>query len=177
MGSTTYEQFTVLIKAMKSAYTSEKFLPDKGSWEIWYAMLNDIDYNLLSKAIQQYIVSNEYPPTIAALRNIAYDITHKGTNELTELEAWAMVKQAIRNSSYNAETEYSLLPAIVQKAVGSPSQLRNWARDEEFNEGVASSNFGRVFRSIKEREKQDGLLSNNLKLQIDEIANRYRIGS
>lgn len=43
--------------------------------------------------------------------------------QLNELEAWSLVEKAIRNSIYNSQEEFSKLPPLVQKAVGSPNVL------------------------------------------------------
>lgn len=173
----TKEEFAILTKGLKAIYTSERFIPDQDSFNVWYSLLHDLDYNLAGKAIQKYMMTSSDIPKPADIRKAAFEITNHVADQMTEQEAWALVRQAIRNSSYHSEEEFRALPAIVQRSVGSASQLRAWAIDEEFNDGVASSNFKRVFRSVQERERQDGLLSPNLRLQITEISERLQIGA
>lgn len=38
--------------------------------------------------------------------------------------------QGNRNSGYHAEEEFARLPELIQKAVSSPGQLREWALSE-----------------------------------------------
>lgn len=75
-----------------------------------------------------------------------------------------MVRKAIANGIYGAETEYSKLPPLVQKAVGDPGQLRAWATSEaESLETVAQSNFMRCYRAELKRSED-----NTLRLEVQE---------
>ena len=42
-------------------------------------------------------------------------------------EAWSMVSKALRNSTYHAEEEFAALPPVLQRTVGNPSNLKEWA--------------------------------------------------
>lgn len=138
------EQFKTLVKGMKSVYSDPKFIADKDAFNVWYSLLQDLDYDIASQAVQKYMMSNRFPPTIADIREGATDFTiPQGINEM---EAWSLVSKAIRNSGYNSAEEFAKLPPIVQKAVGLPSQLRTWALDENYNEQVAMSSFQRAYK-------------------------------
>ena len=64
-----------------------------------------------------------------------------------EVEAWGLVKNAIRNSTYNSVEEFEKLPKAVQLTLGSPSVLKEWAMSEENGmEKVVASNFMRAYR-------------------------------
>lgn len=69
--------------------------------------------------------------------------------QLNELEAWSLVEKAIRNSIYNSQEEFSKLPPLVQKAVGSPNVLRLWAADGSYSEQVAC---WKIVRAAKKAE-------------------------
>ena len=74
--------------------------------------------------------------------------------ELNEMEAWSLVNKAIRNSAYNSVEEFEKLPPLVQKAVGLPSSLREWAMTENLNKEVIMSNFQRAYKIELQREKE-----------------------
>ena len=38
-----------------------------------------------------------------------------------------MVSKALRNSTYHAEEEFAALPPVLQRTVGNPSNLKEWA--------------------------------------------------
>lgn len=122
--------------------------------DVWYMMLSDYDYNLVAMALKTYILSdtNGFAPSIGQL--VAKIQTLTKPQELSEMEAWALVSNALRNSGYNSVEEFSKLPPLVQKAVGLPNQLRAWALDENYNEQVVSSNFMRCYRAELARHEE-----------------------
>lgn len=122
--------------------------------ETWADMLSEYSYNQVSIALKAYITSNTsgFAPAIGQLIAMMQTITQE--QELNEMEAWALVSKAIRNSGYNSVEEFAKLPPLVQKAVGLPSQLRQWALDENFDEQVTSSNFMRCYRGEVKRQQE-----------------------
>lgn len=87
---------------------------------------------------------------------------------LNELEAWSLVEKAIRNSIYNSQEEFSKLPPLVQKAVGSPNVLRLWAADGSYSEQVASSNFMRSYRNEAKKQEEYEKLPADMQQMIDQ---------
>ena len=145
--------------------------------DVWNMMLSDYTYEQISLALKAYILAdtNGFAPSIGQLVDRVNSFSQP--QELNELEAWSLVYKAIRNSGYNSEYEFSLLPDMVRKAVGTPNQLRTWAMDENFNEQVVSSHFIRCYRSEVARDRDfrkmpaniQSLISNNSKAQIDKV--------
>ena len=168
------DQFRVLVKAMKAVYTQPGFLPDDDSAQVWYSLLKDLDYRTLSAAIQKVMMSSPYPPTIADIRAAASAFTHGHIDTgMSELAAWEMVRRAISNSNYNADEEFEKLPALVQKAVGNPANLREWASmDIETVNSVEQSHFIRAFRAAVTREGELQKLSPTLRQLIERATAR-----
>ena len=145
--------------------------------DVWNMMLSDYTYEQVSVALKAYILAdtNGFAPSIGQLVDRVNSFSQP--QELNELEAWSLVYKAIRNSGYNSEYEFSLLPDMVRKAVGTPNQLRTWAMDENFNEQVVSSHFIRCYRSEVAKDMDfrkmpaniQSLISNNSKAQIDKV--------
>lgn len=160
----TREEWAVLTKAMKAVYTSPSFLPDQYAFDTWYGLLKDLDYKLLSLGLKKYMQTEWKEPSIAALRKCANSIAPQST-ELNETEAWEKVSKAIRNSGYHAEEEFARLPELIQKAVSSPGQLREWALSENVDGtwlSVIQSNFQRTYRAEVQREQERRKLSPDL---------------
>lgn len=159
------DQFKTLVKGMKAVYSDPKFIADKDAFDVWYSLLQDLDYDISSLAIQKYMMSNRFPPTIADIREHYNSFTT--TQELNEMEAWSIVSKAIRNSVYHSVDEYSKLPTLVQRAVGQHEQLRIWALDEEYNESVVSSNFMRSYRMEIAREREISKMPKSISTMIE----------
>lgn len=147
----TRDDFKILVKGMKAIYADPKFIPDKDAFDIWYALMKDLEYDYLNMAIQKHMISSKFPPTPADIREQYQSLIEP--DELNELEAWNLVSKAIRNSSYNYEEEFLKLPDVVKKAVGDASQLRIWAMDENYNEQVVSSHFIKCYRNESSKDK------------------------
>ncbi len=67
----TKEEFKILCKIMKAVYPQPTFLPDAYAFKVWYELLEDLDYTVAQAAIEKYILTNKFPPTIADIREYA----------------------------------------------------------------------------------------------------------
>lgn len=157
----TKEQFSLIVKGMKAVYSEPTFIPDKDSFEIWYALLSDLDYELANKATQKLMMTSTKTPRPADIRDMALSFAYQ--DEMSDMEAWGLVSKAIRNSAYHAQEEFEKLPEVVQKSIGTSQQLYNWATDEEYNEGVIQSNFLRSYRVCQQRAKENAKLPQYIK--------------
>lgn len=150
------EEFKTLVKGMKAVYSQATFIPDQNAFNVWYELLKDLPYKQVSVAIQKYMVTERFPPTIADLREKASEIIEQQMDRMGELEAWAHVRKAIGNSLYHAEEEFERLPEACRIAVGNPSNLREWAlMDSEEIETVEQSHFIRNYRTAIKRISDD----------------------
>ena len=89
------EQFKVLVKAMKAVYAQPTFIPDQDAFNVWFALLGDLPYKQAELAVQKHMATEKFPPTIADIREKAEQITSVKETEMSELEAWAIVRKAI----------------------------------------------------------------------------------
>ena len=150
----TREETVKIIRIMVDSYPNYKPNDISETVDVWHMMLSDYDYNVVAMALKAYILSDTsgFAPCIGQL--VAKIQTLTKPQELSETEAWSLVKKAIGNSAYDYVDEFHKLPPIVQKCVGSAYQLKCWALDEDFNEQVASSNFARSYRVMVARQEE-----------------------
>ena len=152
----TDKEFMIIVKGLKAVYTDPKFLADNDAIDVWYGLLCDLPYQVLSFATQKYMMQEQYPPTIAGLRKKAAEITAPVHEDMSELEAWSLVRKALSNSGYNADTEFAKLPELCQKAVGNPANLREMAlMDTDTVNSVEQSHFIRNYRTALDRKRAD----------------------
>lgn len=132
--------------------------------ETWWEYLSEYAYNEMKTALKAYISTDTsgFAPSIGQLIDKMMAISTP--DELSEMEAWYLVSRALRNGYYGAEQEFEKLPTLVQKAVGAPSQLRNWSQtDNESVENVIQSNFMRTYRTVVSREKEMSKMPQEIK--------------
>lgn len=168
----TREEFALIAAGLKAVYADITFIADGAAMDVWYSLLCDLPYDLASMAATKYMATQKFPPKPADIREMAASITEPESNQMSELEAWQVVYKAICNSGYNSEEEFKKLPEICQKAVGSPSMLREWAlMDVDTVQSVEQSHFIRNYRAMLERSRADAKITPMLKEKIKD----YRI--
>lgn len=161
------EEFKILVKAMKAVYAQPTFIPDQDAFNVWYTLLQDLTYEQANLAVQKYMITEKFPPTIADIRQKANEIVQPDVEILTELEAWSLVRKALSNSSYHAEEEFTKLPEACRIAVGSPANLREWAMmDTDEVETVEQSHFIRNYRTAQKRLKEEAMIPANMRTLI-----------
>ncbi len=171
----TRDETVKIIRILVATYPN--FKPDNLSDTVdaWCLMLDDFPYEVVSVALKACVTSikSAFPPSVSEIIDMIHTISEP--EELSEMEAWTLVSNALRNGYYGAEEEFNKLPPIVQKAVVSPSQLRNWAvTDAESIENVVQSNFMRTFKVVRAREKEISKMPSDIRKMIQQ-ANEGRI--
>lgn len=150
----TRDETKRLIQAMATAWPNYRPPNLTDVVNLWASLFASYPYEVVSKALQVYMMQdNAFAPSPGQLVAL---IPTGDTGRRSELEAWSLVRKALRNGTYGAETEYAKLPEDVQRAVGSPAQIRAWAAaPEEETETVMQSNFLRSYRAVQEQIKQE----------------------
>ena len=162
----TREETVKIIRIMCDCYPNYKPNDLSETVDVWTMMLEEYPYEQIAVSLKAYVLSDTsgFAPSIGQLVAKVQDLSQP--QELTELEAWALVHKAIKNSSYESEEEFAKLPPLVQKAVGLPSNLREWALTENLNKEVVSSNFMRTYKNVVNREKEFNKLPSDAKQLI-----------
>lgn len=138
----------------------------------WCEMFSEYTYEQVSAAVKTYALTETsgFAPSVGQLIE-KINFIHQPL-QLNEMEAWSLVSRAIRNGYYGAEEEFEKLPKIVQKAVGSPGQLRQWAiTDIESIENVVQSNFMRTYRAACKKEQEISKLPQGVRNLIEGVSN------
>ena len=151
----TKNEVIKLLMTIQTFYPNYQVENKEFTINAWYSIIGDCDYKPMEKALRAYITTDTsgFAPSIGQLINKLHEV--QSPQELNEMEAWLLVGKALRNGTYGAVEEFNKLPPLVQKAVGSPDNLRNWAQtDSESIENVVQSNFMRTYRTVVNRAKE-----------------------
>lgn len=155
----TREETLAIMSVLKAAYPS--FYKDmrrdeaNGIVDLWASMFVDEPAAVVAAAVKAHIATDRkgFPPHIGAIKDAITKVT--APEEMTELEAWGLVHKAICNGTYGSQKEFDKLPPVLQRLVGSPNQLKEWAMmDADTVSSVVASNFQRSYkaRAASERE-------------------------
>lgn len=172
----TREEFKPIAAGLREVYTSQRFMENQRAFSMWYDLLKDIEYAEAAMAAKRYMMTHKYAPTPADIREQVAKIRRAGTpDEMNEMEAWSRVQAAISRSGYYAEEEYNKLPEILQRAVGSPDQLRTWAMMDTGGMNVVQSNFQRTFRAVQARGQEESMVSPEMQKLIEDTSRRLAL--
>ena len=93
---------------------------------------------------------------------------------MSELQAWALVQRALRNSGYNSEEEFAKLPEACQRAVGTAANLKEWAlMDSDQVATIEQSHFIRNYRASVQRMKEEARLPENVRMLIADMGKKH----
>ncbi len=121
---------------------------------LWAALFRDDTFELVSAAVKTQIVTDEkgYPPYIGAVKTMMAKLTEPPT--LTEMEAWNLVRSKL--SAYATHEDFLELPETIRRAVGSASQLCQWALMDMESLPVIMSNFMRSYKTAVTEQRERG---------------------
>lgn len=169
----TREEVQDLLAMVQATYPNYNPPSRTAAVNAWTIALEEYSKDEIAMAFKVYMQTNTsgFAPVPGQLIDKIHSITQP--QELNEMEAWALVSRAIRNSAYNSVKEYAKLPPLVQKAVGLPSQLRVWALDEDYNEQVVMSQFQRCYRAEVARSQKIAKMPTEAKQLIQNATQGY----
>lgn len=163
----TREETTEALMIIQAAYPNFR-VPDKTiTINTWQRILEDYTHEQVESAIYAFICSDAsgFAPSIGQVVEKIQMIQEP--EMLSEMEAWHLVYKAICNANYHAEEEFGKLPAAVQRAVGNPANLREWAAmDANAVSSVIQSHVMRSYRTVTQRMREEAKLPENMRKRL-----------
>lgn len=172
----TAEMLAILKAAYPHSFKDMTRVDGLAMLSLWERIFADDDKELVSAAIDALISTRTvgFSPTPGEVKEQIRKLS--SANELDELAAWALVSKACANGIYGYKEEFAKLPPEVQRAVGAPEQLRDWAMmDSDTVQSVIASNFQRNYRASQAREKDLAKLPSNVRQILSGVAERMRL--
>lgn len=130
----------------------------------WCMVLEDYTYEQATAGLKVYLSCDTkgFPPSPGQV----IDCIHKMNpeHEMTGLEAWEVVRKAVRNGIYDYREEFAKLPPLLQKVIGNPVTIREWGiMDKDVLNSVEKSHFIREYEMTVKREKEDAKIPKKVK--------------
>lgn len=176
----TRQETLGIMATLSAAYPSfyRKSTPEDtaAAVALWAEMFKDEEYSIVKAAVLALIKTRTegWPPNVGEVTAKIAELTQP--KEFAEAEAWALVEKAARNGIYGYREEFEKLPPVVQKAVGSANQLREWAMmDSGELKTVVASNFMRSFKVIQKREREAAMLPADVRTMLQAATERLAL--
>lgn len=140
-------EFARLAMALRTYY--DKMLPNEQAIELWYRQLQDLDYMVCEAAIQKWVALNKWPPTIADIRETAFEIVLPAGDWVS---AWDSVQRLISCRGMYAEIDdFKKLDDVTMKAVRAITwEKLCHSNDQEINR----AHFKSIYEAEKKRERE-----------------------
>ena len=161
----TKQEFAQFVMALKTYYPRETLLPNNQAVELWFRQLSDIPYNVAEVALNQWVATNKWSPSIADIREAATGI-QAGTMPNWG-EGWDQVQRAIRYYGYyNQQKALESMDEITRQTVQQMG-FRNICLSE--NEAADRANFRMIYERLAERARQNAQIPERLHQLIDQM--------
>lgn len=159
------KEFAILAAALKTYYPRETLLPNDYAMELWFNQLCDIDFKVAEAALQKWVATNKWSPSIADLREMARGIT---CGEYPDWgDGWKDVQYAIsRYGWYHSKEALESLHGITKRVVERIG-FRSLCLSE--NPEADRANFRTIYLQLAERQKKDDQIPPRLMNLISEI--------
>lgn len=147
--------------ALKTYYPKEGLLPNNQAMELWFNQLKDIDYRVAETALNAWVATNKWSPTIADLREQCAEIIQGKLPDWGD--GWEQVLNAIaRYGMYEPRKALESMDEITRKCVERLG-FREICMSENIN--VDRANFRMLYEQYAERKKREAQIPTRV-LQI-----------
>lgn len=170
----TEKDIVQTLMVLQATFPNFKVDDKKFTVGVWMNLLEGFTAEELEAGTRLAIINNKtnFAPSISVIINEMYGLREKAspTAEMTEAEAWALVRKATAGNK-----AYEDLPEDIQKAVGSKRQIDEWGYAEDVNWEVVQSNFLKSYRQIIARKKEDARTPASIKNMMLGVSEKLAI--
>lgn len=187
----TYDETLAIMAVLKAAYPAfyrdMKRKDGENAANLWAEMFKDEPAEIVAVAVKSFIATDVkgFPPNIGVIKEAIAKL--RQGDEMTEVEAWNLVRQAINGASVDPSSvrysggvtdgktsalrNFEKLPEILQRLVGSPNQLAEWAQlDPATVASVVASNFQRSYKARAKHEKEFLMLPTDVRQAVEQLS-------
>ena len=161
------KEFSTFAMALRTYYPKEQILPNQQAMELWFRQLQDIPYKVAEAALNKWVSTNKWSPSIAEIREMAASVK---CGEIPDWgDGWEHVLLAIRKfGQYRIPEAMESFDPITKQCVE-----RIGFRNICMSENIASdrANFRMIYEQLAERKKKDAQIPDKLKQIIGIIQN------
>ena len=159
------KEFAIFASALKTYYPKEGLLPTKEAMELWFRQLQDIDFMVAETALNKWVATNKWSPTIADIREASTELTQGAIPDWGE--GWEQVLLAIRKyGSYHPKEALESMDDITRQAVERLG-FRNICMSE--NIATERANFRMIYEQLAERKKKTAQIPQRVLLVMQDM--------
>lgn len=158
-------EFAKFAMALKTYYPRESMLPNEAAMDLWFRQLQDLDYKLAETALNKWVATCRWSPTIADIREEAANIAAGEIGDWAD--GWQQVLKAISRFGFYRPTEaLDSMDETTRKCVERIGFINICTSD---NIAADRANFRKIYEAYAEREKTERQIPASTKAQISQL--------
>lgn len=155
----TKQEFGLFVMALKTYFPREKLLPNEQAVELWYRQLQDLDYKIAETALNEWVATEKWSPSIADIRELAARIRFGEVPDWGD--GWRNTMKAIRMYGYyRPEEAMESLDDLTRETVKRLG-FQNLCLSE--NQEADRANFRKIYEQLADRKIRDAQISEKLR--------------
>ena len=163
-----FSEFSKFVSAIRAYYPKEKLLPDKESMTLWYKQISDIPYDTALLVIDKWVATNDWSPSIAAIRQLANEVTVGETPDWGE--AWKIVMEAASSKYgyYKKDEAFEFMGEMISTCV---ERTGDWGRDFCHTQNIDNTraNFRMIYEAEAKKRKREAQVSPAVRDRIGSV--------
>lgn len=169
----TAKEFAIFADALRTYFPREALLPNNQAMELWFMQLQDIPYPVAEAALNKWVATNKWSPSIAEIRELSAEIKNGRLPDWGE--AWDETCKAIkRYGFYRAQEAIASLSPLTRETVNRLG-FTNLCMSE--NPTADRANFRTCYEIVAKREQQAQILSLPLQETIKQLSDGFAMDS
>lgn len=159
------KEFSLFAMALRTYFPKENILPNQQAMELWFMQLKDIPYQAVEIALNKWVATNKWSPSISEIREAVAGICE---GEIADWgEGWEQVLKAIRvYGMYRPEEALASMDEITRQVVKQIG-FREICLSENVQNDRA--NFRMIYERLAERKKQEAQIPESVRLAIETV--------
>ena len=161
----TKKDFGLFVMALKTYFPREQLLPNEQAVELWYRQLQDLDYKIAEAALNEWVATQKWSPSIADIRELAARIRFGEVPDWGE--GWRKTMRAIRMYGYyRPEAAMDSLDDLTRETV---RRLGFQTLCLSENQEADRANFRRIYEELASRSRVQSMIPAAVKEVISKI--------
>lgn len=159
------QEFALIASALKTYYPRETLLPNNQAMELWYYQLKDLDYRVAEAALNKWVATEKWSPSISELRHFASEIINGALPDWGK--GWEQVEKAIRYyGTYRATEALESMDELTRDTVNRLG-FNNLCLSD--NPQTDRANFRMIYEQLAERKTRDNQVPEDIKQLINNM--------
>ena len=167
------QEFSLFASALRTYYSKENLLPNSQAMELWFRQLQDIPFPVAEAALNKWVATNKWSPSIAEIRELAAEIKNGKFPDWGE--AWEETCKAIKRFGfYRPKEALESLSPLTRKTVERLG-FTNLCLSE--NPTADRANFRQCYETVAKREQENNVLPLPLQETIKQLSGNLDLDS